>query len=198
MLLCFAAFLAAVLACLLTSHSILFAILLGMVLFCGLGLRRGFSLRELGSMLSSTLLIFSTCLYAGVLEGIRALAPIERQVERLSGGIGRFPAAMVLSLGIDAVFCNQGVTILMDEQLLAESYRRDGASRQELAMDIENSGVVMAALIPWSVALSVPMAMLEINPLKGLPWCVLLYLLPLCYLVTKRWFYPQKERCHTV
>ena len=150
------------------------------------------------SMLSSTLLIFSTCLYAGVLEGIRALAPIEHQVERLSGGIGRFPAAMVLSLGIDAVFCNQGVTILMDEQLLAESYRRDGASRQELAMDIENSGVVMAALIPWSVALSVPMAMLEIDSLKGLPWCVLLYLLPLCYLATKRWFYPQKERCHAV
>ena len=58
--------------------------------------------------------------------------------------------------------------------------------------------IMMAALIPWSVALSVPMAMLEINPLKGLPWCVLLYLLPLCYLVTKGWFYPQKERCHTV
>ena len=150
------------------------------------------------SMADATLLIFSTCLYAGILEGIHALAPIEYQVERLSSGIGRFPAAMVLSLGIDAVFCNQGVTILMDEQLLAESYRRDGASRQELAMDIANSGVVMAALVPWSVALSVPMAMLEIEPLKGLPWCVLLYLLPLCYLATKRWFYPQKERCRAV
>ena len=152
------------------------------------------------SMASSVLLIFSTCLYAGVLEGIQALAPIERQVERLSGRIGRFPAAMVLSLGIDAIFCNQGVTILMDEQLLAESYRRDGASRQELAIDIANSGVVMASLIPWSVALTVPMSMLAVDPLKGLPWCLLLYLIPLCYLVTKRWFYPQKgkERCGTV
>ena len=38
-------------------------------------------------------------------------------------------------------------------------------------------------------------SVLEINLLKGLPWCVLLYLLPLCCLATKRWFYPQKERC---
>lgn len=70
MLLCFAA----VLACLLAGHSILFAILLGMVLFCGLGLRRGFSLRELGSMAwkkgREALIVAAVLLSIGVLSAL--------------------------------------------------------------------------------------------------------------------------------
>ena len=77
----------------------------------------------------------------------------------------------------------------MDEQLLAESYRKRGASRTELAMDISNSGVLIAGLIPWSIAISVPLSMLDMGN-EAIRWCVLLYLSPLCYLPTKRFFRP--------
>ena len=81
----------------------------------------------------------------------------------------------------------------MGEQLLGENYRRENASRMELAMDIANSGVVIAPLIPWNIACSVPLSMLNLG-IEALPWCILLYLIPLCYLPTKRYFQAGQSR----
>ena len=57
----------------------------------------------------------------------------------------------------------------------------------KLAMDIANSGVTLAGLIPWSIAISVPLSMLDVGN-EAIPWCILLYMIPLCYLFTKRCF----------
>ena len=54
-------------------------------------------------------------------------------------------------------------------------------------MDIANSGVMIAGLIPWSIALTVPLTMLGVG-LEAVPYAALLYLTPLCYLFTKRYF----------
>lgn len=138
------------------------------------------------SMLSAVGVVFITCLYAGILEGIDALYPIRSRVWQLTEKLGCFPTAALLSLIIAAVFCNQSVTLLMEEQLLSESYRRRGVSRQELAIDISNSGAVMAALVPWSIGITVPLSILEVGR-TAMPWCILLYLIPLCYLFTRRY-----------
>ena len=145
------------------------------------------------SMLSSGLVVFLTSVYIGILEGIHALDSAHAWVERITNKLGLFPAAALLSVLLAAVFCNQSATILMGEQLLSESYRRQNASRTELAMDIANSGVVIAPLIPWNIALSVPLSMLDMG-LEAWPWCVLLYLIPLCYLPTKRYFRAGQNR----
>lgn len=141
------------------------------------------------SMVSTCLIVFITSLYAGILEGIDALASAHIWVERLAQKIGLFPTSIVISAVLAAVFCNQSVAVLMDEQLLSESYRKRGASRTELAIDISNSGVIIAGLIPWSIAISVPLSMLDMGN-EAILWCVLLYLIPLCYLPTKRFFRP--------
>ena len=54
---------------------------------------------------------------------------------------------------IAAIFCNQSVVVLMDEQLLADSYKTQGASSTELAIDIANYGVVIAGLLYLVLAL---------------------------------------------
>ena len=107
--------------------------------------------------------------------------------ERLADRLGLFPAAAVTGAALVMVFCNQAVTVMLSARLLGESYETRGASRTELAIDIENSGVVIAGLVPWSIAITMPLAMLDVG-LEALPWCVLLYLTPLCYLVTKRFY----------
>lgn len=144
------------------------------------------------SMLSSCAIVFTASLYAGILEGIDVLAPIHRQTARLSRAIGLFPTTVLVSLCTVCMFCNQAVTVLMAEQLMAENYRAQGASRRELAVDLSNSGVVLAGLIPWSIAASVPLAMLDVGA-EALGWAVLLYLIPLCYLFTRRFFHPRQE-----
>ena len=134
-----------------------------------------------------TVILLITSLYAGILEGIDALAPAKTHVERLAGRLGLFPATALVSTALVMVFCNQAVTVMLDTQLLADSYAIRGASRTELAMDIANSGVVIAGLVPWSIAITVPLSMLGVG-IEAIPWCVLLYLIPFCYLVTKRYF----------
>ena len=62
-------------------------------------------------------------------------------------------------------------------------------NKEELAMDIENSGILIAGLIPWSIACSIPLSMLG-SDYRAIPFAFLLWLIPICYLFTKRFFYP--------
>ena len=151
----------------------------------------------LTSMVSSSAVVFITSLYAGILEGMDAMAPAKQWVERLAGRLGLFPATALVSTAIVMVFCNQSVMVLMDEQLLAESYEIRGASRLERAMDIANSGVTIAGLVPWSIALTVPLSMLGAD-LRAVPYAALLYLIPLCYLFTKPLFRPGQNPQETM
>lgn len=139
------------------------------------------------SMVTSGAVVFITSLYAGILEGIDALAPAKDWVERLSRRVGLFPAAVLVSTAVVSVFCNQAVMVMIDAQLLADSYEARGASRTELAMDIANSGVTIAGLVPWSIAITVPLSMLDVGT-EAIPWCVLLYMIPLCYFFTKHFY----------
>lgn len=139
------------------------------------------------SMVSSSVVVFVTSLYAGILEGMDALTPAKRWVERLADRVGLFSATALVSTAIIMVFCNQSVMVLMDEQLLAASYEKRGASRLERAMDIANSGVTIAGLVPWSIAITVPLSMLGAD-LRAVPYAVLLYLIPICYFFTKPLF----------
>ena len=139
------------------------------------------------SMAHSSGVVFVTGLYAGILEETHILDSAHHWAEKLADRIGLFPSAILVSLGIAMIFCNQSVTVLMGEQLLSPSYRKRGASRTELAMDIANSGVLIAGMVPWSIALTLPLGMLGVGS-EAVPYAVLLYFIPLCYLFTKRYF----------
>ena len=139
------------------------------------------------SMLNASAIVFITSLYAGILEGIDALSPAKAWVESLADRLGLFPTTVIVSAAVAAVFCNQSVTVLMGAQLLSGCYHRRGASGTELAIDIANSGVTIAGLFPWSIAISVPLSTLEVGN-EAIPLSILLYMIPLCYLLTKRYF----------
>lgn len=46
------------------------------------------------------------------------------------------------------IFCNQSAGPVVADQLLEETYRARGQGGEELALDIENSGIVMAPADP--------------------------------------------------
>ena len=145
------------------------------------------------SMMTASVIVFVTSLYSGILEGIEALLPAKKTVDRLADKIGLFPTMTLVSTLVVMIFCNQSVMVIMDEQLLGESYEKRGASRMERAMDIANSGVTIAGLVPWSIAISVPLTMLGAD-YSAVPFAALLYLIPLCYLFTRRFFLAPQRR----
>ena len=141
------------------------------------------------SMMVSYVIVILTGLYSGILEGTGDLEPMQQKAEALAGKVGAFPAMIVVSTLTAMVLCNQAVTSILSEQLLRRCYD----DREELAMDIENSGILIAGLIPWSIACSIPLAMLGADS-SALLYALLLWLIPICYLFTKRFFYPRRAQ----
>ena len=139
------------------------------------------------SMINASLVVFITSLYAGILGQMQVLEPVQLAMERLAQRHGIFTANMVLSLLTIMVFCNQSVMVILTAGMLRPVYDRSGQSPMTQAMDISNSGVMLAGLVPWSIALTLPLAMLGAD-LSAALWAVLLYLIPLCYWVTRRFF----------
>ena len=90
-----------------------------------------------------------------------------------------------------ALFCNQSIAVMMGESFLRDSYKARNISPEEEAIDLENSGIITAPLIPWNIAGSIPIAMMG-SDVRAIPYAILLYLIPICYLFTKGWFYPKE------
>lgn len=137
-------------------------------------------------MMETSFAVMATGLFAGLLSGLGVLDGLKGFVEKVAQKRGLFPATVLVSLVAGMVFCNQSIIIMMAYPLLRDVYARCGHGNEELALDVENSGIVMAALIPWNIAGSVPLQMLDAGP-GAIPYMVLLYTIPLCYALSKKW-----------
>ena len=140
------------------------------------------------SMMSSYVIVSLASMYSGILRGTGALDALDKKAAALTARIGRFPAMATVTTLCVSVLCNQAVTVMLGTQLMRGCYD----DKDELAQDMENSGIMIAGLIPWSIACSVPLSMLGSN-VRSVPYAVLLWLTPLCYAVTKRFFYPGRK-----
>lgn len=104
----------------------------------------------------------------GLLDGIR------NRLSSLAGRMGPYPVTLLTSLVSVAVSCNQSLSSILCVQLCGGLY----ADKGELALDLEDSVVVIAAVIPWCIACSVPLAMTN-APVSAIAFACYLWLLPL-------------------
>ncbi len=140
------------------------------------------------SMTSSYVVVALTGLFSGILEGTDSIRPLTRSANRLADRVGNFPAMILVAALAAGTLCNQVVATMMSQQLLENRYD----SKEELAQDISNSALLIAGIIPWSIACSTPLEMMGAGS-DAIPFGFLLWLIPVCYLFTKRWFYPTKK-----
>ena len=137
------------------------------------------------SMLEVMAVLLVSSGIAGIFEGTRMLASLEGLLGRLSGRLGRFPAMVLTSIGVCCIFCNQTIGIIMCRQCMGKNYGSDAIERESMMLDIENSVVTIAGLVPWCIACSVPMQMLGLDA-RSLPFAAFLYLIPLCWYFQSR------------
>ena len=74
---------------------------------------------------------------------------------------------------------------------MTKPYLDTGGTRQELAIDMENTLIVMVGLIPWCIACSVPLTFFNVGP-GAIPYAFYLYVVPLTYFFTKRRWFPNR------
>ena len=115
----------------------------------------------------------SSC-YSGMFNGTGLLEGFRGSLNRLSAKILPFGSILVTSIITVMVSCNQTLAIMLTHQLCMDTE----PDPETMASHLENTAVVIAPLIPWSIAGAVPLATV------GAPTgCILtacyLYLLPL-------------------
>ena len=116
----------------------------------------------------------SSC-YAGIFKGTDFLHGIKKFIEMLSSRITPYGTILLISIIIAAVSCNQTLSIMLTNQLCGEN----NPDKKEFALSLENSAVIVAALIPWSIASAVPLGFIG-APTQSVCAAVYLYLLPIC------------------
>jgi NhaC family Na+:H+ antiporter len=126
------------------------------------------------SMIKVAVVVFISSAFSGIFEGTGVLKRVIRYIERTSSRSGRFFITTLISIGSAAFGCSQALAIILTEQLVKTAYKD---KKYELAVDIENTAVVISPLIPWNIAGLVPATVLSAGP-KFVPYAFYLYLFP--------------------
>lgn len=140
------------------------------------------------SMVEIAVILVISSTYSGIFSGTGMLLSLQDKLAKACSKVGRFAVMVCMSIGIAAIFCNQTIGTLMCCDIMKKPYLDGGGTKEELAIDMENSVILIACFIPWSIGCSVPLALLGTD-VSSLPFAVYMYAVPLCYLFTKkRWF----------
>ncbi|MDX2216514.1 MAG: Na+/H+ antiporter NhaC family protein [Oculatellaceae cyanobacterium bins.114] len=103
----------------------------------------------------------------------------------------RFLSTCLVGIGTAAFGCTQTIAILLTQQLVQKKYPESEKGHYKLALDLENTVVVLAPLIPWNIAGLVPATILNTDA-GFIPFAIYLYLLPLLNLIHIRSSTPPK------
>lgn len=119
--------------------------------------------------------------YADFFQKTDLLTGVKALVERFAKKTSPYAAILGTSVLSAMLACNQTLTVMLTKQL-CEEVEPDNSG---LALGLEDSAVIIAALIPWSVAGAGPLASIGAPGSAVLSACYL-YFLPLWRLMTAK------------
>ncbi len=143
------------------------------------------------SMIMSLIMVSAAGILTGLLQGMGILNGIQAKLSSWAKKLGRIKLMDLLAIACCMIFCNQTTSNIMQAELMRSAYPEGEKGNSELALDISNTGVLLAGLIPWCVACSIPLNVLGVGP-AALPYAVLLYALPITYIFTKKRFFEDR------
>lgn len=130
------------------------------------------------SMVNVSFIVLIASTYSGIFEETGMLNGIQNLLEKLSLKIKLYPTMILTSILTSIFSCNQTLSIMLSHQLMNKIYKNSNSSNSEIAIDLENTVVLISELIPWNIAIAVPIATLAVG-LKSIPYAVFIYLVPL-------------------
>lgn len=140
------------------------------------------------SMLNVVFIVAISSSYAGLFQSTHLLRRMCEMVADLSDKSTPFLSILITSMFTSMVSCNQTLAIMLTNNLCEHTEKSSSA----LALDIENSAVILAPLVPWSISnISVLSAIGA--PSMSLLAASFLYLLPLWSLGISIWLHHRPE-----
>lgn len=131
------------------------------------------------SMLRSGAIVCISSSYAGIFEATGLLNGLKSGLKKTADRSSVFAAVLLTGSLTAMVACNQTLSTILTYQLCGDLE----PDREKMALHLEDSVIVVAALVPWSIAAAVPLAAAD-APSTGVFAACFLYLLPLWRLIT--------------
>ena len=125
------------------------------------------------SMVPPFCIVWISSSFSGLFEGTGLLDGMKASTYRLGERVTAFGSLLAVSILTCLIACNQTLAIMLSHTLC-----KDSQNSQDLAIGLENTAVVIAPLIPWSIAGAVPLASLN-APTSAILAACYLYLIPL-------------------
>ena len=126
------------------------------------------------SMFRALAIVGLSSSYSGIFAGTGLLHGVKDKIASLAEKCTPFGSTLLISFLTGMVACNQTLAIMLTHQLCADTI----PDKQELALTLEDTTVLTAALVPWSIASAVPLMAVG-APTLGIAAACYLYLQPL-------------------
>ncbi|WP_353107208.1 Na+/H+ antiporter NhaC family protein [Acetoanaerobium noterae] len=131
------------------------------------------------SMLRPAIVVFISCSLAGIFEGTKTLQSVEKLLLKANSRSSLFLYTTIVSILTAAFGSNQSIAAVLTASLMDKAYKQNSVDKYQMALDLENTGIVLSALIPWNLAAFVPTSTMDVSPVGFIPYAFYLYLLPI-------------------
>lgn len=138
-----------------------------------------------------TLSIFMACSISGMLEGVGFWNDIRSLLQHVSDRAKLFASNVLIAFITGALGCSQAIAVIMTHSIMRTTYAKERIHDEDVMLDFENSGILIAALQPWNIAALVPIIMMDVSPVGYVPFAFFLYLVPLIY-----WYRLRRKEQH--
>jgi NhaC family Na+:H+ antiporter len=136
------------------------------------------------SMLKTSFIVFISCSLVGIFEEINVFDDVKRKIaDRKLNRKQLFNLTALIGLFMDGLSCSQTTGVIMTNEIIKDSYCKNN---YELAMDIENTAIVFAAVIPWNIAALICTSAMNVNMIKYIPYAFYLYMIPVVTFILKK------------
>lgn len=124
-------------------------------------------------MLNVGLIVAISSSYSGIFKETKMLVLMKKYLKEFSKKTSNYFVIFLSSIISGAIACNQSLGTILTYELCEEL-----EDKQNMAIILENTIVLLVGLIPWNIAMAVPLKTIDIGLMSGL-FAFYLYFLPL-------------------
>ena len=125
------------------------------------------------SMVSVSLIVGISSSYSEIFKETRMLVSLKEYLKLFSKKTSNYFVIFLSSIVSGAIACNQSLGTILTNELCGEL-----VEKQKMAIILENTVILLVGLIPWNIAMDVPLKTLDVGFMSGL-FAFYLYFLPL-------------------
>ena len=130
------------------------------------------------SMLKVSAIVSASSAYSGIFQNTGILDRIQEGIGKIADKTTAFLAVLLTAILTGMIACNQTLSIMLTDQLAKDVVK----DKERLAIDLENTAVIISPLIPWSIANAVVLGTIGV-PVSSAVTAGFLYILPICQLM---------------